>query len=66
MVRSKKPPQRPIDVEGECPYADGNAMKYSTKCIWKETSYKSWHDADIHCGQTASQLGSHIKVGAII
>lgn len=62
MVRAHKPPQRPIDVEGECPYDDGNALKYSTKCVWLEKSYKNWHDADIACGREAAKLGSHIKV----
>ena len=66
MVRAHKPPQRPIDVEGECPYADGNAMKYSTKCVWLEKSWKTWHDADIACGREAAKLGSHIKVTPVL
>ena len=66
MVRAHKPPQRPIDVQGECPYADGNALKYSTKCVWLEKSWKTWHDADIACGREAAKLGSHIKVLAVV
>ena len=61
MVRSHKAPQRPIDIEGTCPYDSGNVQKYSTKCVWPVDEYKTWHDADIDCGRKASHLGGHIK-----
>ena len=65
MVRAHKPPQRPIDIEGDCPYDSGKAKKYSTKCLWVETATKMWHDADITCGTKASKIGSHIKVSHV-
>ena len=62
MVRAHKAPQRPIDIEGTCPYDSGNVQKYSTKCVWPVMGeYKTWHDADIDCGRKASHLGGHIK-----
>ena len=62
MVRAHKAPQRPIDIEGDCPYDSGDVQKYSTKCVWPVMGeYKTWHDADIDCGRKASHLGGHIK-----
>ena len=61
MVRAHKPPQRPVDLEGECPYDSGAVKKYSTKCIWYEKGSKSWHDGDVDCGRKAAKLGIHIK-----
>jgi len=60
VVRAHKPPMKPIDIEGECPYNSGNAKKYSTKCIWEETKEKQWLDADLECSKRAKKYGAHI------